>query len=145
MMRLAKCVACALIGGAVVLAAAACGGSSSRMDSSAALSSVCARQAVRLQLTGSPANLGQAAKALRIVIRVERSLVAALAPRADAKATQVSDLRQAITSASRVLESIERSDSGQSMTPLRTSVPSSRRAIAAAHRLLAEACGASLA
>ena len=115
------------------------------MDSSAALSSVCARQAVRLQLTGSPANLGQAAKALRIVIRVERSLVAALAPRADAKATQVSDLREAITSASRVLESIERSDSGQSMTPLRTSVPSSRRAIAAAHRLLAEACGSSLA
>jgi hypothetical protein len=115
------------------------------MDSSAALSSVCARQALRLQQTGSPANLGQAAKALRIVIGVERSLVAALAPRADAKATQVSDLRQAITSASRVLASIERNDSGASMTPLRTSVPSSRRAIAAAHRLLAEACGSSLA
>jgi hypothetical protein len=115
------------------------------MDSSAALSSVCARQAARLQQTGSPASLGQAAKALRIVIRVERSLVAALAPRAGAKATQMSDLRQAITGASRVLESIDRNDSGPSMTPLRTSVPSSRRAIAAAQRLLAEACGSSLA
>jgi hypothetical protein len=111
------------------------------MDSSAALSSVCAQQAVRLQQTGSPANLGQAGRALRIVIRVERNLVAALAPRAGANATQVSDLRQAITSASRVLASIDRNASGPSMTPLRTSVPSSRRAISAAQRLLAEACG----
>jgi hypothetical protein len=135
-----------LVLAAVVLpAAAACGGSKAGADPSAELAATCESQAVLLQEIGQPATLAQATRALRRVVRLETRLIDALSPLAsaatnDRPAGLVAELRGARAKAARALATFEQTDPTVSMTPLRTSVPSSRRAIADARRLHRMAC-----
>jgi hypothetical protein len=121
---------------AIALTAAGCGQSQSSPPSQ--LDAVCKRQATVLAAAGEPSNLTTAVHALAIVVPLEQSLVGALSSR-PALAARV---RGSIARATRTAAEIRQTDQRAMMTPLRTGVPDTRRAIADARELFRESCAA---
>jgi hypothetical protein len=124
--RLASC------GALAVLLAAGCGGS----GSGSKLDAACSRQAALLAQVREPKDLVTAAQALVSVVRVDRDMTAALGGKPDLAARA----RGAAARAGRTLSDIRQTDQQAMMSPLRTGVPGTRRAIAESRALLRASC-----
>jgi hypothetical protein len=91
---------------------------------------------------GPVTGLADAAPALRKVVAVERSALAAVLEVAGEDDPLAVRLRGALGAAERALAAIERSDPLQlgTMSPLRTAAPDARRAASQARALVLELC-----
>jgi hypothetical protein len=124
--RLAWC------GSLAVLLGAGCGGS----GSGSKLDAACSRQTAVLRHLREPRDLVTAVQALGVVVRVDHAMTTALGDRAGLAARA----RGAGARATRTLADIRQTDQRAMMTPLRTGVPGTRRAIAETRALLGAAC-----
>ena len=131
-MKIGRAARLASCGAVAVLVGAGCGGSASRSK----LDTACRRQSALLKEVREPKDLATAAQALGIVVRVDRAMTAALGENSDLAARA----RGAAARASRTLSDIRQTDQRAMMSPLRTGVPGTRRAIAETRGLLGAAC-----
>jgi hypothetical protein len=121
----------------VVLVVAACGGGS--LNASEQLAAVCDTERVALGRIAEPAGLEDAATTIRVALDSETTIVDALRA-AGGPAALIAEIEAAQTTGRLALAAIEEADPQESMLPLRTAVSDARRTLAAARRLVAEAC-----
>jgi hypothetical protein len=131
------------VAGAFLTVAAAvvpvgCGGTSSSHGQ--ALADACRRGTAALTQIPPVTSLADAVPALRQALALERAAlgdVKRAAGRTDPLARQIEG---AVASASRFLATIQGPYAEGTMSPLRTSVPGARRAVAMAHQLVRRLC-----
>jgi hypothetical protein len=128
---LASAVAIALL--------AACGSASTTKTS--ALDETCKRETAALQRVGPIRDLGDATRALRSVLALERRALVDVDAAGKSREGLAAGIRISIGATQRSLRAIVGGDSQQTMTPVRTGVSNARRSAAEAAVLLRSLCG----
>jgi hypothetical protein len=124
---------------AITLLAAACGSGSTTKAS--ALDETCKRETAALARVGPIRDLGDASRALRSVLQLERRALVDVDATGKSRERLAARFRLSIGAAERSLRAIVGADAQQTMTPIRTGVPAARRSAADAAVLLRSLCG----
>jgi hypothetical protein len=124
---------------AIALLAAACGSGSS--TKATALDETCKRETAALARVGPIRDLGDASRALRSVLALERRALVAVDAAGKSRERLAARLRLSIGAASRSLQAIVGADPQQTMTPVRTGVSNARRSATDAATLVRSLCG----
>jgi hypothetical protein len=103
---------------------------------------MCQRERAALVRASPVTDLGDAERTLRTVIALERRILAGLRGSPLADETLATKLRLSIAASTRSLEAIT-GDAQGAMDPVRTGVPSARRAVGNADGLLRSLCSSS--
>jgi hypothetical protein len=127
---------------AILAATAAAGCGSKGTSGNRDLESLCRRERAALVRVSPVADLGDAERTLRNVIALERRVLAGLRESSLADDPLATKLRFSIAASTRSLEAIT-GDAQGAMDPVRTGVPSARRAVGGADGLLRSLCGSS--
>jgi hypothetical protein len=130
----------ALVGAvAFALLAAACGSGST--TKATALDETCKRETAALARVGPIRDLGDATRALRSVLALERRTLVDVDATGKDGERLAARLRVSIGATQRSLRAIVGADPQQTMTPVRTGVSNARRSAADAAALLRSFCG----
>jgi hypothetical protein len=123
---------------AIALLAAACGSGSSTKASP--LDETCKRETVALARVGPIRDLGDASRALRSVLALERRALVDVDAAGKSREPLAARLRLSIGAAARSLRAIVGADPQQTMTPVRTGVSNARRSATDAAILVRSLC-----
>ena len=106
-----------------------------------ALDKTCKRETAALGRIGPIRDLGDASRAHRRVLEVERRVLVSVDAAGKSRESLAGRLRFSIGVTERSLRAIVSGDSQQTMTPVRTGVSDARRSVADAAALLRSLCG----
>jgi len=124
---------------AIALLATACGSGSS--TKATALDETCKRETAALARVGPIRDLGDASRALRSVLALERRALVDVEAAGKSREPLAARLRLSIGAVSRSLRAIVGADPQQTMTPVRTGVSNARRSATDAATLVRSLCG----